>query len=156
MATVRILDEKDQGKKMFSAERAMMVVQNCVSENGDVSLPGIIEVIEEMLKLSNTEEVESLTFVSLPASGKMNRLRELCEGEGREHYSTVQSMVAYETQHQLVDRQDKPSGTVTLIRLHRIMEFACAASAVNRQDRPSGTVTLIRLHRIMEFLCSGL
>ncbi|KAL8610934.1 hypothetical protein ACOMHN_042551 [Nucella lapillus] len=127
MATVRILDEEDQGKKKFSAERAMMVIQNCVSENGDVSLPGLIEYAEEFLKLSNTMQVESLNFALGAASEKVSRLRELCEGEGMEHYSTVQSTVAYETQQQLVDRQDRPSGTVTLIRLHRLMEFFCAA-----------------------------
>ncbi|KAL8610935.1 hypothetical protein ACOMHN_042552 [Nucella lapillus] len=126
MATVRILDGEDQGKKKFNAERAMGVVQKCLLENGDVSLPGIIEGVEEGLKMTDGV-VEITAFVYQEIRGKLSRLQELCEGEGREHYSTVQSMVAYETQHQLVDRQDKPSGTVTLIRLHRSMEFIIAA-----------------------------
>ncbi|KAL8619020.1 hypothetical protein ACOMHN_020718 [Nucella lapillus] len=42
-----------------------------------------------------------------------------------DHYRTVQSMVDYELQKDLIDTQDKPSGTVTLIRVHRMMQYVC-------------------------------
>ncbi|KAL8575290.1 hypothetical protein ACOMHN_001835 [Nucella lapillus] len=124
MATGEIMEEV-RGKP-FNPQRAIALGQKCLSENGDISLLFYIATLEEGFKCFSKFERQNVDYVMAGAVQKLSLMRELCEGESKEHYSTVQSMVEYETQHQLVNREDKPSGTVTLIRLNRIMEFAFA------------------------------
>lgn len=58
---------------------------------------------------------------------KLQVMERLCNGPQRDHYSSLQSMVAYETSNKLVDlerRSHHPdSGCRTVLRLHRALHW---------------------------------
>lgn len=66
-------------------------------------------------------------FISKDAVGKVKILEGYLEGDSRSQYATVQSMVKYELDNQLVDltkRGTHPeSGCRTLLRLHRALRW---------------------------------
>lgn len=66
-------------------------------------------------------------FISKDAVGKIKILEGYLDGDNSSHYATVQSMVKYELDNQLVDltkRGSHPeSGCRTLLRLHRALRW---------------------------------
>lgn len=67
------------------------------------------------------------SFISKDVATKVQIMEGLRGGPGREHYSTLQSMVAYEVGHKLVDLERRAcypdSGCRTVLRLHRALRW---------------------------------
>ncbi|XP_044750252.1 ceramide-1-phosphate transfer protein [Coccinella septempunctata] len=63
-------------------------------------------------------------FVKSELAGKMSILRDfLSKPDEAHHFSTVLKMVEYEKEHNLLEKDDYVSGSRTLLRLHRSLEF---------------------------------
>merc|ERR1712130_407102 len=56
-------------------------------------------------------------------------------GDEKEHYQNIKSMIDYEVEHDLIKtkKKDDPSGSRTLLRLHRALEYIVAFLA-NMED----------------------
>nr|XP_006196638.1 ceramide-1-phosphate transfer protein isoform X2 [Vicugna pacos] len=67
------------------------------------------------------------SFISKDVVAKLQTMERLRSGPQREHYSSLQSMVAYEVGNQLVDLQQRArhpnSGCRTVLRLHRALHW---------------------------------
>ncbi|KAL8578989.1 hypothetical protein ACOMHN_001951 [Nucella lapillus] len=124
MATVSTL-QGGRGEE-FDAARALALARSCIQQTGHVSLPVYIAGIEEIHRLFTRQAGQNVSFIVSGMDLKLHVLHDLCAGEHGEHYRSVQSMVDHETRQQLVESQDRPSGTLTLISIHRMMEFVCA------------------------------
>ncbi|XP_054722670.1 ceramide-1-phosphate transfer protein-like [Uloborus diversus] len=62
-------------------------------------------------------------FVASDIISKVNILEEYQRSENAHEYSTVQSMVEYESSSGITTDTSQPSGSRTLLRLHRSLEF---------------------------------
>lgn len=92
-------------------------------ENDDVNLELYLKSFDELNKffcLLGT----IFGFVKSELAGKMIILREfLSKPDEAHHFSTVLNMVEYEREHNLLGKDNYVSGSRTLLRLHRSLEF---------------------------------
>merc|ERR1711970_1596723 len=56
---------------------------------------------------------------------KIVQLEKYLAGEEKEHYQNIKAMIDYEVEHDLIKtkKKDDPSGSRTLLRLHRALEY---------------------------------
>jgi len=68
------------------------------------------------------------SFVAVDVKTKLDLLEKYNTGEQKEHYQTVKGMIQYEIEENLikVKKKDDPSGSRTLLRLHRALEYVVA------------------------------
>jgi len=59
---------------------------------------------------------------------KIVQLEKYLAGEEKEHYQNIKAMIDYEVEHDLIKtkKKDDPSGSRTLLRLHRALEYIIA------------------------------
>merc|ERR1712226_761517 len=59
---------------------------------------------------------------------KIVQLEKYLAGDEKEHYQNIKSMIDYEVEHDLIKtkKKDDPSGSRTLLRLHRALEYIIA------------------------------
>jgi len=59
---------------------------------------------------------------------KIVQLEKYLAGEEKEHYQNIKVMIEYEVEHDLIKtkKKDDPSGSRTLLRLHRALEYIIA------------------------------
>merc|ERR1712029_1280957 len=64
-------------------------------------------------------------WVGSDVYNKVELLEKYLEGDKKEHYQTVKSMIQYEVKNDLIKtkKKDDPSGSRTLLRLHRALEY---------------------------------
>ncbi|KFM61554.1 Glycolipid transfer protein domain-containing protein 1, partial [Stegodyphus mimosarum] len=62
-------------------------------------------------------------FVASDIISKVNILEEYRRSENANEYATVQSMIEYESSNGITEDTSRPSGSRTLLRLHRSLEF---------------------------------
>ncbi|XP_035213797.1 ceramide-1-phosphate transfer protein-like [Stegodyphus dumicola] len=62
-------------------------------------------------------------FVASDIISKVNILEEYRRSENANEYATVQSMIEYESSNGITKDTSRPSGSRTLLRLHRSLEF---------------------------------
>ncbi|KDR11086.1 hypothetical protein L798_14671, partial [Zootermopsis nevadensis] len=62
-------------------------------------------------------------FVASDVKSKIEILEDLRRGENGEHFSTVKKMIKYESENGLLNKSDYTSGSRTLLRLHRGLDF---------------------------------
>ncbi|XP_033484139.1 ceramide-1-phosphate transfer protein [Epinephelus lanceolatus] len=98
----------------------------CLSENKEVYVEHYVAGWRGLVKFLNCLG-SVFGFISKDAVNKIKILVALLEGENGSHYTTVQSMVRYELDNNLVDltkRGSHPeSGCRTLLRLHRALRW---------------------------------
>jgi len=65
------------------------------------------------------------SWVGSDVYAKIATLEKYLEGENKEHYQTIKSMIDYEVKNDLIKakKKDDPSGSRTLLRLHRALEY---------------------------------
>nr|XP_045598373.1 uncharacterized protein LOC123758253 isoform X3 [Procambarus clarkii] len=91
------------------------------------SIPHIVKgfTVPEGGQLALAGYLESWTeFAARDVSAKVGILEKYLHGTNGEHYSTVQSMIIYERDNDLLTSSDRPSGARTLLRLHRALDYA--------------------------------
>lgn len=83
------------------------------------------------------------TWVAADVKAKIDVLNKYLSSEDKEKYVTIQAMLIYEEEKGMVKRKknDDPSGSRTLLRLHRALEyiiaFLDACQALSDEDRCS-------------------
>ncbi|KAL7398612.1 hypothetical protein ABVT39_012318 [Epinephelus coioides] len=110
----------------FCFQEVLDTFKLCLSENKEVYVEHYVAGWRGLVKFLNCLG-SVFSFISKDAVNKVNILVTLLEGENGSHYATVQSMVRYELDNNLVDltkRGSHPeSGCRTLLRLHRALRW---------------------------------
>ncbi|XP_076443577.1 ceramide-1-phosphate transfer protein-like [Babylonia areolata] len=112
-----VADDED-----FSQERLLSLLQSCVADNGDISMDVYVAGIEELYKLLKRFGEDNLEFVLPEILANLSLLKDYRDGDNGKEYLTVQGMVHYEL-HNLVQLESRHSGSHTLLRFHRTLEF---------------------------------
>ncbi|TNN84443.1 Ceramide-1-phosphate transfer protein [Liparis tanakae] len=115
--------EEDQ---KFCLQEVLDTFKLCLSENKEVYLEHYVAGWRGLIKFLNSLG-SVFGFISKDAVNKIHILVTLLNGESGSQYVTVQSMVTYELENDLVDltkRGSHPeSGCRTLLRLHRALRW---------------------------------
>ncbi|XP_049342342.1 ceramide-1-phosphate transfer protein [Astyanax mexicanus] len=108
----------------FSLQNVLDTFKSSLSENKEIYIQYYIAGWKELVSFMNSLGTV-FSFISKDAVNKIQILENLQAGESGSHYLTVQSMVKYELENELVDltkRSSHPeSGCRTLLRLHRAL-----------------------------------
>lgn len=108
----------------FRLQNVLDTFKSSLSENKEVYIQYYIAGWKELVSLLNSLGT-MFSFMSKDAVNKIQILENLQASETGSHYLTVQSMVKYELDNELVDltkRDSHPeSGCRTLLRLHRAL-----------------------------------
>ncbi|XP_078111895.1 ceramide-1-phosphate transfer protein [Sander vitreus] len=115
-----------QEEQKFCLQEVLDTFKLCLSEKKDVYLEHYVAGWRGLVKFLNSLG-SVFGFISKDAVNKINILVTHLHGENGSQYVTVQSMVKYELENQLVDltkRGSHPeSGCRTLLRLHRALRW---------------------------------
>lgn len=115
-----------QEEQTFSLLEVLDTYKLCLSENKEVYLEHYIAGWRGLIKFLNSLG-SVFGFISKDAVNKIKILVSYMDGENSSQYATVQSMVKYELDNELVDltkRGNHPeSGCRTLLRLHRALRW---------------------------------
>eukprot|EP00066_Takifugu_rubripes_P010229 XP_003977859.1 PREDICTED: ceramide-1-phosphate transfer protein [Takifugu rubripes] len=118
--------EADPQDHRFSLQEVLDSFKLCLSENKEVYLEHYVSGWRGLVKFLNSLG-SVFGFISKDAVGKIKILEGYLEGDNSSQYATVQLMVKYELDNQLVDltkRGNHPeSGCRTLLRLHRALRW---------------------------------
>ncbi|XP_055045083.2 ceramide-1-phosphate transfer protein [Misgurnus anguillicaudatus] len=110
----------------FSLQKVLETFRSCLSENKEVYIKYYIEGWKELVVFMNSLG-SVFSFISKDVVTKVQILENFLSSENESHYVTVQSMVKYELENDLVDltkRGNHPeSGCRTLLRLHRALRW---------------------------------
>lgn len=110
----------------FCLKEVLDTFKLCLSENKEVYVEHYVAGWRGLVKFLNTLG-NVFGFISKDAVTKIQILVGLLNGENGSQYVTIQSMVKYELENQLVDlsrRGNHPeSGCRTLLRLHRALRW---------------------------------
>ncbi|XP_072831770.1 ceramide-1-phosphate transfer protein [Vicugna pacos] len=110
----------------FNLQVVLVSFKQCLNEKEEVLLDHYLAGWRGLVRfLSGLGTVFS--FISKDVVAKLQTMERLRSGPQREHYSSLQSMVAYEVGNQLVDLQQRArhpnSGCRTVLRLHRALHW---------------------------------
>ncbi|XP_070696016.1 ceramide-1-phosphate transfer protein [Pempheris klunzingeri] len=110
----------------FCLQEVLDTFKLCLSENKEVYLPHYVAGWRGLVKFLNSLG-SVFGFISKDAVNKVKILVAYLDGENGSQYATIQSMVKYELENELVDltkRGSHPeSGCRTLLRLHRALRW---------------------------------
>ncbi|KAM8864028.1 ceramide-1-phosphate transfer protein isoform 1-T2 [Spinachia spinachia] len=110
----------------FSLQEVLDTFKLCLSDNKEIYLEHYVAGWRGLVKLLNSLG-SVFGFISNDAVNKIHILVSHLKGENGSRYATVQSMVEYELENDLVDlskRGSRPqSGCRTLLRLHRALRW---------------------------------
>ncbi|KAL2103831.1 hypothetical protein ACEWY4_000699 [Coilia grayii] len=113
-------------EEKFSLREVLDTFSLCLSENKEVYVQHYVEGWRGLVRFMNSLG-SVFSFISKDAVNKIEILVNFLNGENGAHYVTIQSMVKYELDNELVDltRRDKhpESGCRTLLRLHRALRW---------------------------------
>ncbi|XP_005986071.1 ceramide-1-phosphate transfer protein isoform X6 [Latimeria chalumnae] len=117
-------DEIQEGK--FSLEEVLVAFQSCLTDNQDILLDHYISGWKGLVKFMNSLGTV-FSFISKDAVNKIQIMENLRSDQNGDKYLTLQSMVKYETDSNLVDLQKRgnnpESGCRTILRLHRALRW---------------------------------
>ncbi|KAA0706678.1 Ceramide-1-phosphate transfer protein [Triplophysa tibetana] len=110
----------------FSLQKVLETFRSCLSEEKEVYIKYYLAGWQELVSFMNTLG-NVFSFISKDVVSKVQILENLLTGENGSHYVTVQSMVKYELENNLVDITKRgnhiESGCRTLLRLHRALRW---------------------------------
>ncbi|XP_070824756.1 ceramide-1-phosphate transfer protein [Chaetodon trifascialis] len=113
-------------EQKFSLQEVLDTFKLCLSDSKDVYLEHYVAGWRGLVKFLNSLG-SVFGFISKDAVNKIKVLVSHLEGENGSQYVTIQSMVQYELEQELVDltkRGSHPeSGCRTLLRLHRALRW---------------------------------
>merc|ERR1712018_295002 len=95
-----------------------------ISHSSGLCLASYVKGYREVYKFLNLLGTV-FGWVGSDVWAKMVQLEKYLTGDKKEHYQTVKSMIAYEVENNLIKtkKKDDPSGSRTLLRLHRALEY---------------------------------
>jgi len=111
----------------FSLDNLKLQFEECLNDDNTISIEKYIFAYEELFKFLNLLGTV-FGWVASDIDAKMEILRGLKNGEQSEKYLTVQSMIQYEVDNNLIKykAKDSSTGTRNLLRLHRALEYIAA------------------------------
>ncbi|KAK7905139.1 hypothetical protein WMY93_017746 [Mugilogobius chulae] len=119
-------DSVTSDDQKFCLKEVLATFRLCLSENKEVYLEHYVAGWRELVKFLNTLG-SVFGFISKDAVSKVQILVNLLKSENASQYKTIQSMVKYELDNQLVDLNKAgshpTSGCRTLLRLHRALKW---------------------------------
>ncbi|XP_042887394.1 ceramide-1-phosphate transfer protein-like [Penaeus japonicus] len=119
--TTQIPPEID-AELLFDLQMVLDGFSQCKREDGQLYLDGYLRAYSEINKffqiLGNV-----FNFVAQDVQKKITILQCYRKGGAGDYYYSIQSMIEYERENNLLTSKDQQSGARTLLRLHRALEF---------------------------------
>ncbi|KAB0399496.1 hypothetical protein E2I00_015808, partial [Balaenoptera physalus] len=123
--------EMDDLESEFNLKVVLVSFKQCLNEKEEVLLDHYLASWRGLRLPPSRRFLNSLgtifSFISKDVVAKLQIMEQLCGGPQREHYGTLQAMVAYEVGSQLVDLERRSrhpdSGCRTVLRLHRALHW---------------------------------
>ncbi|XP_054994892.1 ceramide-1-phosphate transfer protein [Sorex araneus] len=116
----------DSAKEDFNLQLALHSFKQCLNEKEEVLLDPYLDGWQGLVRFLNSMGAV-FTFISKDLVAKLQIMGQLRAGPQRDQYCSLQSMVAYELGHQLVDlkraSRNPSSGCRTVLRLHRALNW---------------------------------
>ncbi|XP_053685459.1 ceramide-1-phosphate transfer protein [Sabethes cyaneus] len=107
----------------FDLQKVHHCFQQCLIGESDVSIDAYLDAFRELYKFFSLMGTV-FGFVSSDVKEKVEILQKLrSQKENSEKFETVQIMMEYEQDANLLDKKDYVSGSRTLLRLHRGLDF---------------------------------
>ncbi|CAL4105116.1 unnamed protein product, partial [Meganyctiphanes norvegica] len=106
----------------FDLEVVFKGFQDCKKEDGQLHLAGYLRAYREVNKFFQILG-SVFNFVASDVTKKINILQCYRMGGQGDYYFTIQSMLEYEQENNILQSKDQQSGSRTLLRLHRALEF---------------------------------
>ncbi|XP_042336458.1 ceramide-1-phosphate transfer protein [Sceloporus undulatus] len=107
-------------------KEVLVTFQRCLTDNQEVLLDPYLEGWKGLVRFLNTMGA-IFSFISKDVVAKIQIMEDFRNGEQKDDYISLQSMVNYELSNNLVDlkeRGDHPaSGCRTILRLHRALHW---------------------------------
>ncbi|XP_041130250.1 ceramide-1-phosphate transfer protein-like [Polyodon spathula] len=117
-------DSVQEGK--FSLKEVLIAFQSCLTDNQEILTDSYVSGWRGLVRFMNSLG-SIFSFISKDAVNKIQIMVTHRTGENGEKYETLQSMVKYELDNNLVDLQRRAehpeSGCRTLLRLHRALRW---------------------------------
>ncbi|XP_069178702.1 ceramide-1-phosphate transfer protein isoform X2 [Procambarus clarkii] len=122
----------------FDLQMVLDGFTQCKGEDGQLYLDGYLRAYSEVnkfLKILGTV----FNFVSHDIQKKVTILQCYCKGGAGDYYYSIQSMIEYERENNILTSSDQQSGSRTLLRLHRGLEFIAGFfSEIHKASDESG------------------
>ncbi|XP_007166314.2 ceramide-1-phosphate transfer protein [Balaenoptera acutorostrata] len=116
----------DDLESEFNLKVVLVSFKQCLNEKEEVLLDHYLASWRGLVRFLNSLGT-IFSFISKDVVAKLQIMEQLCGGPQREHYGTLQAMVAYELGSQLVDLERRSrhpdSGCRTVLRLHRALHW---------------------------------
>ncbi|KAM9685114.1 ceramide-1-phosphate transfer protein [Trichechus inunguis] len=116
----------DDSETDFNLKVVMVNFKQCLNEKEEILMDHYLSGWWGLVKFLNSLGA-IFTFISKDVVAKLQIMERLRSSPHGEHYASLQSMVAYEVGHQLVDLQRRSrhpdSGCRTVLRLHRALRW---------------------------------
>lgn len=110
----------------FNLKVVLVSFKQCLNEKEEVLLEHYLTGWRGLVRFLNSLGA-IFSFISKDVVTKLQVMERLCSGPQRDHYSSLQSMVAYEVGNQMVDLERRSrhpdSGCRTVLRLHRALHW---------------------------------
>ncbi|XP_067826583.1 ceramide-1-phosphate transfer protein [Heptranchias perlo] len=110
----------------FSLSEVLESFRSCLTDSGEVLQEHYLNGWKGLVKFMNSLGTV-FSFISKDAVTKIQIMENYKSGENGQEYLTIQSMVKYEVDHNLVDLKKRgdhwDSGCRTLLRLHRALRW---------------------------------
>nr|XP_018898838.1 PREDICTED: ceramide-1-phosphate transfer protein isoform X1 [Bemisia tabaci] len=116
-----VLDNKEH-ECIFDLDRVRDIFKASLVGAEDVDLDQYLEGFKELIKFCDLMG-SMFSFVSSEISEKIKVLEDLRNGEQRDDFATLFTMTDFETTQKLLVKKDYTSGSRTLLRLHRGLDF---------------------------------
>lgn len=113
--------------KDFSLEKLHIHFKQCLNNAEELTIADYLAGYREVYKFL-TLLGSVFTWVAADVQTKINTLHEYNTGENKHQYQTIKQMIDYEIEQNMIfrNKRDDPSGSRTLLRLHRALEFVVA------------------------------
>jgi len=105
----------------FDLSKVQQNFEEAIADDDDVVVEFYLKAYQELYKFF-TAMGTVFGFVSSDIKAKVEILEEL-RCKDTEKYSTVKTMIIHEHNNELIDKRDFVSGSRTLLRLHRGLDF---------------------------------
>ncbi|XP_042235499.1 ceramide-1-phosphate transfer protein-like isoform X2 [Homarus americanus] len=117
------MEEQTEGDNNEMVMRVTFITKGFrLKEDGLVDLQDYVNSYIEMNKFFKVLG-PFFQFIARDVGVKLAILQKYLDGSNRHHYSTVQSMIKYEKEKNLLTSSDRSSGARTLLRVHRALDF---------------------------------
>ncbi|GAB1289352.1 Ceramide-1-phosphate transfer protein [Apodemus speciosus] len=117
----------DASERDFNLKVVLISFKQCLTDEGEVLLDHYIDSWKGLVRFLNSLGAV-FSFISKDVVSKLQIMERLRNSPQSEHYTSLQSMVAYEVSNKLVDIDHRScrhpnSGCRTVLRLHRALHW---------------------------------